>query len=263
VLSYLICYTVFVLFPTEGPSYTIANQHTLCVPGAGPFHWIVRLIQQNAGVHGNAFPRAHVAGSVVALIFACRHTRKLGFLLTPLVILCLGAVYDRYHYLADVIAGLVVGAIPAAWEIARSDLWPRFHHHVTIQGRVKLSYCIPFMMKRLIGELAALGVIMAMLCCLACRSQRTTFISASFARTFLVGTKSLLAPLRGRGSYAITHRQLHSQFQLGQQLVKWRTFLLIQSCVTWRDRKTISQKPLLSYRVGVLFRCFCRPAFLP
>jgi membrane-associated phospholipid phosphatase len=122
VLSYLICYTVFVLFPTEGPSYTLANQHTLSVPGAGPFHWIVRLIQQNAGVHGNAFPSAHVAGSVVALIFACRHTRKLGFLLTPLVILlCLGAVYDRYHYLSDVIAGLVVGAIPAAWEIARSD----------------------------------------------------------------------------------------------------------------------------------------------
>ena len=122
VLSYLICYTVFVLFPTEGPAHTLADQHPLSMPGAGPFHWIVKLIQENAGVHGNAFPSAHVAGGVVALIFAWQHTRKLGVLLTPLVILlCLGAVYDRYHYFSDVIAGVVVGAIPAAWEIARSN----------------------------------------------------------------------------------------------------------------------------------------------
>jgi membrane-associated phospholipid phosphatase len=119
VLSYLICYAVFVLFPTEGPAYTLAPQHNFQLPGGGPFHWAVMLIQTNAGVHGNAFPSAHVAGAVVALIFAWRHSPKLGLCLTPLVILlCLGAVYDRYHYLSDVVAGVAVGAIPAAWMMA-------------------------------------------------------------------------------------------------------------------------------------------------
>lgn len=119
VLSYLICYTVFIFFPTEGPAYTLAAQHSFPLSGAGPFHWTVMLIQKNAGVHGNAFPSAHVAGGVVALIFAWRHAPKLGLSLTPLVILlCLGAVYNRYHYLSDVVAGVAVGVVPAAWVMA-------------------------------------------------------------------------------------------------------------------------------------------------
>jgi membrane-associated phospholipid phosphatase len=119
VLSYLICYAAFILFPTEGPAYTLAAQHDFQLPGGGPFHWAVTLIQKNAGVHGNAFPSAHVAGGVVALIFAWRHAPKVGLSITPLVILlCLGAVYDRYHYLSDVAAGVVVGAVLAAWVMA-------------------------------------------------------------------------------------------------------------------------------------------------
>ena len=116
VLSYLICYAAFILFPTEGPAYTLAAQHSFQLPGTGPFHWLVMLIQKNAGVHGNAFPSAHVAGAVVALIFAWRYAPVLGLSLTPLVILlCFGAVYDRYHYLSDVVAGIIIGAVPAAW----------------------------------------------------------------------------------------------------------------------------------------------------
>src|SRR5438034_8481796 len=53
---------------------------------------------------------------------------------------------------------------------------------------------------------------MAMLCCFACRSTPTIFISASFARAFLFGShKSLLGSSRGRRTYVITHRRLHPQ----------------------------------------------------
>jgi len=109
VFAYLVCYLVFIFFPTEGPAHTLGAQHDFPLPG-GPFHWVVQLIQRNAGVHGNAFPSAHVAGGVVALFFAWKYVPRLGLALTPLVILlCLGAVYDRYHYVSDVIAGIVVG----------------------------------------------------------------------------------------------------------------------------------------------------------
>jgi len=114
VLSYMLCYAVFLLFPTEGPAHTLRAQHNFPLPGDGPFHWAVLLIQKHAGVHGNAFPSAHVAGGVVALIFAWRYARNLGFALMPLVLLlCVGAVYDRYHYVSDVVAGAVVGAVAA------------------------------------------------------------------------------------------------------------------------------------------------------
>ena len=109
VFAYLGCYLVFIFFPTEGPAHTLGAQHDFPLPG-GPFHWVVQLIQRNAGVHGNAFPSAHVAGGVVALFFAWKYVPRLGLALTPLVaLLCIGAVYDRYHYVADVIAGIVVG----------------------------------------------------------------------------------------------------------------------------------------------------------
>jgi membrane-associated phospholipid phosphatase len=114
VLSYLLCYIVFIALPTEGPAHTLAAQHDFPLPGGGPFHWAVRLIQRNAGVHGNAFPSAHVAGGTVAVIFAWRYSRRLGTVLTVLLmLLCVGAVYDRYHYLSDVIAGIPFGVVPA------------------------------------------------------------------------------------------------------------------------------------------------------
>ncbi|HYH00233.1 MAG TPA: phosphatase PAP2 family protein [Terriglobales bacterium] len=111
VLAYLSCYLFFILFPTEGPAHTQAHLHTVELRG-GPFHWAVLLIQRNAGVHGNAFPSSHVAAGVVALIFAWKYERRLGAWLTPLVVLlCISAVYDRYHYASDVIAGAGIGVL--------------------------------------------------------------------------------------------------------------------------------------------------------
>jgi membrane-associated phospholipid phosphatase len=114
VLSYLLCYVVFIAAPTEGPAHTLAAQQNFPLPGGGLFHWAVLLIQNHAGVHGNAFPSAHVAGGMVAVIAAWRYAPRLGAVLTPLfLLLCVGAVYDRYHYASDVFAGLVFGAVPA------------------------------------------------------------------------------------------------------------------------------------------------------
>jgi membrane-associated phospholipid phosphatase len=121
VLSYFFCYAVFLLFPTEGPAHTLAALHTVALHG-GPFHWAVLEIQRLGGVHGNAFPSSHVAAGVVALIFAWRYAPRLGAALTPLVLLlCAGAVYDGYHYLSDVVAGVVVGGLAAAVVL----LWQR------------------------------------------------------------------------------------------------------------------------------------------
>lgn len=108
-LSYLICYFIFILFPTEGPAHTLRAEHGKLLPG-GPFHALVNFIQRHAGVHGNAFPSSHVAAAMVALLYAWWYAPETAELLTPFfVLLCVGAVYDRYHYVSDVIGGIVVG----------------------------------------------------------------------------------------------------------------------------------------------------------
>ncbi len=112
VLSYMLCYVVFIAFPTEGPAHTLRHLRSVPLTG-GLFHWLVGLTQRG-GVHGNAFPSAHVAGSTAPLFFAWRHVPKLARWLTPLVVLlCIGAVYDRYHYASDIFAGILVGALAA------------------------------------------------------------------------------------------------------------------------------------------------------
>ncbi len=126
VLSYMLCYIWFILFPTEGPAHTLAALHAAATQG-GPAHWAVVLIQKLAGVHGNAFPSSHVAAGVVSVIFAWRYLPRLGAWLTPLVILlCIGAVYDQYHYFSDIIGGLVFGPLAVvmtlAWERLRGRL---------------------------------------------------------------------------------------------------------------------------------------------
>lgn len=112
-LGYVICYVIFIIFPTEGPAHTLRHLHTRPLP-PGPLYSVVLFIQQ-AGTHGNAFPSAHVVGAVVPVIFAWRYVPALApWLLPLLVLMCIAAVYDRYHYASDVAGGLIVGGA-AAW----------------------------------------------------------------------------------------------------------------------------------------------------
>lgn len=117
-LGYVMCYTIFLIFPTEGPARTLRHLHTQPLP-SGPLYAAVLFIQK-AGTHGNAFPSAHVVGAVVPVIFAWRHVPKLvPWLLPLLVLMCVGAVYDRYHYASDMAGGLIIGAAAAAWFLRR------------------------------------------------------------------------------------------------------------------------------------------------
>jgi membrane-associated phospholipid phosphatase len=58
----------------------------------------------------------------VAVIFAWQYTPKLAAALTPLAfLLCAGAVYDRYHYVTDVLGGAAVAAV-AVWIVRKREI---------------------------------------------------------------------------------------------------------------------------------------------
>ena len=124
VIAYMISYVFFLAFPTEGPAYTLAGEHAMGLREGGPFYWMVGMIQRYLGVHGNAFPSSHVAAGAVAVIFAWQYTPRLAAALTPLVfLLCAGAVYDRYHYVTDVVGGAAVASV-AVWIVSRREIRP-------------------------------------------------------------------------------------------------------------------------------------------
>ncbi len=104
-------YVIAVLFPIESPHYSLAAAATQSQRG-GYFTATVDLIERFARVHGAAFPSAHVAGSMVALLTAYRYRRWLFWVCLPFFAsMCVATVYGRYHYVADVLAGIAVGAI--------------------------------------------------------------------------------------------------------------------------------------------------------
>ncbi len=124
--AYAMGYLIALAFPIEGP------YHTLRALQAGPLDGgsvtaLMSFIQRFGRVHGAAFPSLHVAGAFVALLGARKFLRGLFLVFLPLfAAMCVSTVYGRYHYVADIFGGLVVGAagfwIAQKWEVRREKV---------------------------------------------------------------------------------------------------------------------------------------------
>ncbi len=111
-LSYSFCYLVFIFFPVEGPFHTLRQLQTVHEMPGGLFTQLVEFVEKHGRIHGGAFPSAHVAGSIVALIAAFRFSRISGFIILPIVVgVCAATVYGRYHYAADIWGGIFVAVL--------------------------------------------------------------------------------------------------------------------------------------------------------
>ncbi len=110
-VGYLICYVTYLFFPTRSPANAFGVQQFGSGQG-GLFQSLVYLIQNHAGVHGNAFPSSHIMLAFVVLMFVYRFLPRLApWLLFPILLMCVGAVYDGYHYASDVIVGALLGTV--------------------------------------------------------------------------------------------------------------------------------------------------------
>ena len=116
-------YVIAVLFPVESPYFALASLNLPQLRG-GAFTTTIEFIERFGRVHGAAFPSAHVAGSMVALLAARRYKPWLFWICLPFFLsMCAATVYGRYHYVADLLAGIVVGAIAwvAGWWLTGCD----------------------------------------------------------------------------------------------------------------------------------------------
>ena len=122
--GYVIGYCIAMLFPVESPWFAMAGMWHGELQG-GPFTATVNFIEHFGRVRGAAFPSQHVAGSVAALWGAWRHRRWFFWVLLPLALcMCVSTVWGRYHYVADVLAGIVTGTLGyviGSWLIKRKS----------------------------------------------------------------------------------------------------------------------------------------------
>lgn len=104
----LICYTLYTLFPAWGPKYFRAGFVDV---GGWIFTDIMRYIHNNGALLGAAFPSSHVAGSMVPWWYVWTRFPRWRWPMTVIfILLCMSTVYNRYHYVVDVFAGLILGA---------------------------------------------------------------------------------------------------------------------------------------------------------
>ncbi len=111
--AYYICFLLFVLFPVSGPRFSLKDRYSVALGGYFIPKFQKRLMEKFA-LCGAAFPSSHVAMVISSLIMAKKYIRWLYYTILPLAIMvCLGAIYGRYHYVTDVLAGLLVGLFSA------------------------------------------------------------------------------------------------------------------------------------------------------
>ncbi len=108
-VTYYISYLGFILFPVEGPRFALVGNYQVEING-GFFTSLAQRLIDVAGIQGGAMPSSHVAVALVVLVYARRHHRILYYVLFPLIVsLFIATVYGRFHYISDVVAGLLVG----------------------------------------------------------------------------------------------------------------------------------------------------------
>jgi len=70
---------------------------------------------------GGSFPSAHCAAGTIMIYQACQAGRRtFWFVFPPILLFFLSTVYGQYHYVVDILAGIIIGllAIVAAGALA-------------------------------------------------------------------------------------------------------------------------------------------------
>ncbi len=115
--AFFVSYFGFMLFPVEGPRYALAHLYRGPLVGYAVTS-TQNLIMKYGSMHGGCMPSSHVAVALVVLMLAWVYRKRMALFMTPFVLgLFAATVYNRYHYVSDVVAGLAVGL--AAFFIGR------------------------------------------------------------------------------------------------------------------------------------------------
>ena len=115
-ITFFISYLIFIFMPVAGPRFFIVEQITVKYEGF-LLTDILRGFMKQAGYRGGAFPSSHVGVAVTILVILWHFkTRTAKKVFLPLVIaLSMATVYGQYHYVTDVVAGLILGLCVGMW----------------------------------------------------------------------------------------------------------------------------------------------------
>jgi membrane-associated phospholipid phosphatase len=125
---FYLCYLAYIVLPVIGPMVFFHEVDGYSLPAsiqqlaptdvypdtikAGLMYRLMAWIYRVFEAPGSALPSSHVAVAICTLYFSCRYLRRIRYLhLVAVVLLCLATVYGHYHYVSDVLSGLLTAGI--------------------------------------------------------------------------------------------------------------------------------------------------------
>ena len=109
VLCFFISYIGYLTVPAVGPRFILNDQQSFALEGLFLYAPIRSTLDWAEGITRDCFPSGHTAIAVLVLYYAWRFRRATFWILLPIgSLLIISTVYLRYHYVIDVVAGVVL-----------------------------------------------------------------------------------------------------------------------------------------------------------
>lgn len=108
-LCFYLSYLGYILFPALGPRFYLKELQSVELQGCIIAQPLIDLLNRLEGIKRDAFPSGHTGITILVLYLSWKYSRIFFWIALPIVsALIFATVYCRYHYVVDVIAGVVL-----------------------------------------------------------------------------------------------------------------------------------------------------------
>jgi membrane-associated phospholipid phosphatase len=111
-LAFYVSYAGYIALPAQGPRVALAGLQTVPLETTAISRSISRTLNELEHTKDDAFPSGHTMITAFCLLTAYRFERRLFWAWLPIgMLLFLSTVYCRFHYVVDVLAGLLLAFV--------------------------------------------------------------------------------------------------------------------------------------------------------
>ena len=109
IYCFYLSYFGYFSIPAIGPRFTLNHLQSFPLTGVWVMQDIQHFLNKLENIQRDAFPSGHTAITVLTLYYAFKYNKTYAYILIPITIMMIvSTVYLRYHYVIDVIAGLIL-----------------------------------------------------------------------------------------------------------------------------------------------------------
>jgi membrane-associated phospholipid phosphatase len=137
-LGFYLSYIGNMLFPVQGPHYTLQALHTVPVEGKWIGSHVRSYLFALEPYKWDCFPSGHTAVTLIVVIYCYRYVRWLFWIMLPLAIgLIFSTVFLQHHYVVDIIAGAALAGIVVVLTGFLQRLWLRRASHTNSNNQTE------------------------------------------------------------------------------------------------------------------------------